>query len=135
MLQLEDRWNIVIDNGFAEGVMSSIKANNFNVPSLSETSKLCGQCLICRDGLLSPGFSISYDSKVLEHNSSADICDLCSLLWALCQKAGNTSTARVSFQRNGTSLLLNNYTPVASIFRNSGKSQVKLQVKVTYEYV
>ncbi|RFN49035.1 het-domain-containing protein [Fusarium flagelliforme] len=120
--RLEDDWKIVIDNEFADRVMSSIKANNFNISALSESTQLCGQCLAFRDGLLSPGFSISYDLKLLEANSSADLCDLCSLLWALCQKAGNASTARVSFQRNGTTLLLNSYTPVASIFRKAGLS-------------
>ena len=119
--QLEDNWNIVIENEFADRVTSSIRANNFSVPNLSASAKLCGKCLTFRDGLLSPGFNITYDSTVLKGNCNTGICDLCCLLWPFSQKAGQASTPHVSFQRNGTSILMNGYTLVASIFRTNSR--------------
>ncbi|KAH7233691.1 hypothetical protein BKA59DRAFT_549900 [Fusarium tricinctum] len=120
--KLEDNWHLTIDNEFADRAISSVKGKDLDIPSIQESSKLCVKCLTFRDGLWKPGFSISYDSAVLKANSSASICDLCGLLWAFCQKRDSTLTARVHFERSGSTIVMNSYTPVGSVFRSQGLS-------------
>ncbi|ESU07548.1 hypothetical protein FGSG_02152 [Fusarium graminearum PH-1] len=116
---LDDNWNVLIDNEFADTVITSAKTKSINTPQVPEASNLCGNCLEFRDTLWEPAFSIVYNSDTLQSNSAAGICDLCGLLWLLCQKKDIASNSRVRFERNGSTVLLNTYTPVASIFRSS----------------
>ncbi|EYB26011.1 hypothetical protein FG05_02152 [Fusarium graminearum] len=117
--RLDDNWNVLIDNEFADTVITSAKTKSINTPQVPEASNLCGNCLEFRDTLWEPAFSIVYNSDTLQSNSAAGICDLCGLLWLLCQKKDIASNSRVRFERNGSTVLLNTYTPVASIFRSS----------------
>lgn len=112
--------------------MSSVKDKDLDTPSIQESSQLCGKCLAFRDGLWKPGFSISYDSAVLEANSNASICHLCGLLWAFCQKPGSTLNARVHFERSGSRIVMNSYTPVGSVFRSQSKFPGSLLIVDTY---
>ncbi|KAF5676583.1 kinase-like (PK-like) [Fusarium heterosporum] len=120
---LEDEWNTTIDNEFAHRALASINYESLDVPDIQESTKLCGICTKLRTNIWEPGFSISYNPFYLEASSSASTCDLCDLLHALYQKTGSISNADVNFARIGSTLTMNGYTPVASIFQQPSHSK------------
>ncbi|KAL9562654.1 hypothetical protein ACKAV7_013218 [Fusarium commune] len=115
--RLEEDWKRIIDNDMGNAVLSSLKSRGLLDTSIPESTKLCIYCQTFRNDVWTPNFSISYTLDHLERNSDSNACDLCSVLWKLAQKVGNKSP-HIQFSREQSTILLNSYTPVATLLRN-----------------
>jgi hypothetical protein len=118
--QLDDEWELHVDNEFASGLFSAFKASDsFHVSEARASSHLCSQCQTIRDGLWLPGFNITYNTPTLAGRSASKECDLCSLLWRTCERYGGTVYRTVKFDRVGSLLKMNGSgVPVLSICRS-----------------
>ena len=113
-----------MDNKFASNLFSIFKTtDSFHLPETRVPPRLCGECLVLRDKLWRPGFSITYNVQQLEARSKSNGCDLCGLFWRTCVRNGGTGFPTVRFDSFDSSLKMNGGDlPVLSIFRNPGKS-------------
>jgi hypothetical protein len=122
--QLDNDWELHVDNDFASGLFSTIKSSDsLEVPQVYESYNPCKECQIVREDLWSPAFSITYDVSKLEARSKSKECDLCGLFWRTCERRGGTTFSTVKFDRIQSSLKMNGGgPPVLSIFRSPGVS-------------
>ncbi|KAG9496374.1 hypothetical protein J7337_012962 [Fusarium musae] len=128
--RLDEDWKRIIDNDMADSIMSSLKAKGLLDANIPEPAKLCQICRTFRNDVWRPIFSISYTVEHLERNSSSNACGLCSVLLKLTQQAGNKSPF-VHLSRERSTILLNSYTPVATLFRSSDlKTEIDSQIQV-----
>jgi hypothetical protein len=117
--QLDDEWEIHVDNTFASAIISRIKNSaSLTLPELSESASLCSLCQSL-DFFGSLGFSIEYSPNDLEERSKT--CDLCGLLWRTCQRNNGNNSSTVRFEKVQSSLRMNGSgPPVLSIYRSLG---------------
>ncbi|KAF4336070.1 het-domain protein [Fusarium beomiforme] len=101
----------------AISILSSRNSDDLLHMALPGSIQLCLNCQKFRNDIWNPSFSIVYYSNLLRANSSDGCCDICSLLWKVSQKTGNKSST-INFSREGSAILLNGYTHVASLFRS-----------------
>ncbi|KAF4456333.1 HET-domain-containing protein [Fusarium austroafricanum] len=116
--RLDEDWKHIIDNDFATSVLSSLKEKGLSMAGVPESSTLCSKCQPFRDSLWQLGFNISYDWSYLQANSIGGICDLCALLSGFRKKVDISKGPVVRFTRDGSTILMNGYTSVASLFRS-----------------
>jgi hypothetical protein len=119
----ENDWKYQTDNTVAMSLLTSLATMNaLRRFHRGTTSQLCANCIEFQDQVLSPGFSMIYDARIMKQNAMANICDLCTLLWNTVTRHGDTASPTVKFDRSGPFLrLMNNDFPVLSIVRDSAE--------------
>lgn len=117
--QLDDEWNIHIDNKFAEKAISSITDSpNAKLPAVRQFSKLCNSCHDL-DFFSIRGFFVKF--AVDDLKTKAEGCDLCRLFWTTYQRYGDNDFDIVVLEKVDSSLRMNGVgTPVLTICRTPG---------------
>jgi hypothetical protein len=117
--QLDDEWEIHVDNTFASAIISRIKESaSLTLPELREPASLCSSCQGL-DFFQRLGFSVEYDPNDLEERSKN--CDLCGLFWRTYQRNNGNRSSTVRFEKVQSSLRMNGTgPPVLSIYRSLG---------------
>ncbi|KAH6618463.1 hypothetical protein C7974DRAFT_474313 [Boeremia exigua] len=111
-------WRTGLDNKFAATTFERL-ANvvQSSPPHSSEvTQRLCDECQDFRKEIWSPFFSKTYETRLLSQNVRS--CDLCALLWHVCQDDASARHSKVRFERRGSAIKINDRTlPALSLFR------------------
>jgi hypothetical protein len=116
----ENDWKFLSGNKIAHELFASLrKMDLFGGTNNDITSRLCTNCTTFRDQVLTPGFSLSYDTHVLGANGLTKVCDLCILLWKTVIRSGGAPSPTIKFDRNGPFLRLGSSGfPVLSVVRD-----------------
>lgn len=116
-------WEFLEDNNFASAIISRIKESPLlMLPKPRKSAQLCSLCQSL-DFFTPVGFSIEYDSGILEERSSS--CDLCGLFWRTYQRNNPSMSSTVQFERFQSSLRMNDRAfPVLSILGSVGKATI-----------
>ncbi|KAI0095668.1 hypothetical protein GGR51DRAFT_553874 [Nemania sp. FL0031] len=120
--KLDNIWELIVDNDFATRILDTLGDDeSFQLPATPRPGSLCPDCEATRDGLWSSNFSVTYKTTQLEARARSDKCNLCRLLWKMCQKRGAATFPTVKFDRSESSLKINSDGPaVLSIVRSIG---------------
>ncbi|KAJ0373448.1 hypothetical protein COL26b_008306 [Colletotrichum chrysophilum] len=111
----------LVDNDFANRIMSSIRDKSLQLPLVHPACILCTKCKRLSETIWDPAFSITYTVKHLNSNSVSKACNLCGLLWRVYEKHGMTKLSEVMFERNQSIIKMNGEgAPVLSIYRSPG---------------
>ncbi|KAF2828919.1 hypothetical protein CC86DRAFT_347492 [Ophiobolus disseminans] len=114
-------WRTSVDNEFAaktfERLANGLQSSPSRPPKVTE--HLCERCQDFRKNLWSPFFSITYGTHLLSHNAVFRSCDLCTLLWQVCQDNASTRHSSVRFERRESTVKISDGRhPVLSLFRD-----------------
>lgn len=94
-------------------------ANSHDQSHHEVATVLCTDCARFQEQVLSPGFSISYDSQALKANALAQTCDLCPLLLNTAIRHGEAASPIIKFDRTGPFLKIKSSGyPVLSVVRD-----------------
>ena len=116
-------WQLRSDNDFAAKMFERLTNSGVLASSspIKVTEHLCDKCQGFRRDLWSPFFNITYETNVLHQNTASRSCDLCALLWQVCQDHASTAHSSVRFERRDSTLRMSNgRLPVLLLFRDHG---------------
>lgn len=121
---LQDTWDYIVDNTFAQDFFSRIPSEDVHLSTnpyeQSDKVRLCEECnrVDVRDSALRVAYPVSY---LAEH---ANRCDLCALFYGVASDLGLPMGLTIQFVRN-KSILTNDVdgSPVLSLVSPPGKAQ------------
>jgi hypothetical protein len=128
----ENRWRLRLDNDFASKLFANLRQDEMlSLAQCRVSEKICERCNIFRTELKYPGFvSKPYHIKNLGASAEADLCDMCALLWRVCQSNGGNRMLTIQFHREGAFLKMEgNHDAMLSIVRNP-----EFEVPVSNDY-
>lgn len=123
-------WRLGLDNEFATKTFERLSDTLHWSPSqlLKVTKSLCQNCQDFQAEIWSPLFNITYSTEWLSERAASKSCDLCVLLWQVCQDNASTRHASVRFERRESTLRISDRRfPVLSLFRDHGTDIASLK--------
>ncbi|KAJ3538687.1 hypothetical protein NM208_g5803 [Fusarium decemcellulare] len=126
--KLDNHWEVLVDNHFANEVLSSMAEITETQPlhRARQPERLCDSCRNIDFWAL--GFAVMYDIPELKRKSQ--VCELCGLFWRTCQKEEGAHFPTVRFDRIMSSLRMNGSGgPVLTLCR-SPKLKTRTEVQI-----
>ena len=97
----EHDWRPKLDTAAASKLFSGLREDRkLEERTLQQSSKICDQCKEFVTGF-GPTDSISYSLDKLKASSEAAKCDVCVLLWRVCNSRAGSKVQTVQFVREG----------------------------------